>query len=159
MRSRRGYIEKIVLLLLIFAMILPGMAFGQDNIYMSVEETAQELAGILLDTYGVTGLQYALVSEGNLVVSGTAGVFSKSEETPLTNETMFGIGSVSKMFTTVAIMQLQDQGKLDLDEAVVNYIPEFRMNDERYRDITVRMLLNHSSGLMGSTYINGVLCF
>ena len=69
----------------------------------------------------------------------------------------YGIGSVSKTFTAIAVMQLADDGKLELDTPVVHYLPEFRMADERYREITVRMLLNHTSGLMGSLYHNGIL--
>lgn len=74
---------------------------------------------------------------------------SKAEEE--TKDVVCNIGSVSKTFVTVAALQLVDAGKLDLDEPVVTYIPEFTMKDERYKDITVRMLMNHSSGLMGTT--------
>ena len=59
------------------------------------------------------------------------------------------IGSVSKVFCVTAAMQLAEQGKLDLDAPVTDYIKEFKMQDERYKDITVRMLMNHTSGLMG----------
>lgn len=62
------------------------------------------------------------------------------------------IGSVSKVYVTTAAMQLVDQGLIDLDSPVTDYIPEFTMADERYHDITVRMLMNHTSGLMGSVY-------
>jgi len=72
-------------------------------------------------------------------------------------DTVYSIGSVSKMYVSTAIMQLVDQGKIDLDEKVVTYIPEFQMADERYKDITVRMLLNHTSGLMGTTYADSFL--
>jgi CubicO group peptidase (beta-lactamase class C family) len=67
---------------------------------------------------------------------------------------IYGIGSVSKMFTAAAVMKLSDEGLLDLDAPLVRYIPDFTMADARYREITPRMLLNHSSGLMGSTGIN-----
>lgn len=59
------------------------------------------------------------------------------------------IGSISKVFCVTAAMQLAEQGKLDLDAPVTDYIKEFKMQDERYKDITVRMLMNHTSGLMG----------
>lgn len=68
-----------------------------------------------------------------------------------TDDTLICIGSVSKMFATTAVMQLIDEGKVELDAPVTEYIPEFRMADERYKDITVRMLMNHTSGLMGTT--------
>lgn len=67
------------------------------------------------------------------------------------------IGSISKVFVSVAAMQLVDEGKLDLDEPVVTYLPEFEMEDPRYRQITVRMLMNHRSGLMGTTYADSFL--
>lgn len=64
---------------------------------------------------------------------------------------LYGIGSVSKVFTAAAVMKLVDEGKIDLDKPLTAYIPEFVMADERYMQITPRMLLNHSSGLMGMT--------
>lgn len=67
-------------------------------------------------------------------------------------ESIYGVGSVSKMYGTAAIMRLSEQGRVDLDAPVTTYLPEFRMADERYKTITVRMLLNHSSGLIGTTY-------
>ena len=67
---------------------------------------------------------------------------------------LYGIGSVSKVFTAAAVMKLVDDGLLDLDEPLVTYMPDFTMADERYTLITARMLLNHSSGLMGMTAIN-----
>lgn len=66
--------------------------------------------------------------------------------------TVSAIGSVSKVYCTTAAMQLYDKGLLDIDAPVTEYIPEFEMADERYKDITVRMLMNHTSGLMGMIY-------
>ena len=70
---------------------------------------------------------------------------------------IYGIGSVSKMYATTAVMQLVEEGKVELDGPVTDYIPNFRMADERYKDITVRMLMDHTSGIMGSTHTNGML--
>ena len=70
---------------------------------------------------------------------------------------ILNIASVSKMFVTTAVMQLVDQGKVELDAPVTDYITDFTMADERYKDITVHMLMNHTSGLMGSVYGGGIL--
>lgn len=70
---------------------------------------------------------------------------------------LYGIGSVSKVFTASAVMRLSDFGLVDLDAPVTEYIPEFTMADERYTEITPRMLLNHSSGLYGMTDNNALL--
>lgn len=67
-------------------------------------------------------------------------------------DTICNVGSVSKTYVTTAVLQLVDQGLVDLDEPVVTYLKDFRLADERYKNITVRMLMNHSSGMMGSTF-------
>ena len=53
-------------------------------------------------------------------------------------------------------MVLVDDGKVKLDENVTAYLPDFTMADPRYKDITVRMLLDHTSGLPGTTWSNSI---
>lgn len=125
--------------------------------YSDVIQQAQVKANMLTAYYGETSVQYALIDNGEIVISGHSGVYSKDSSTALTDETMYGIGSVSKIFTSVAVMQLAEQGKIDLDTPVFKYIPEFKMKDARYKKITVRMLLNHSSGIMGTSLSNAML--
>lgn len=120
-------------------------------------DTVEDISHALTETYGADSLQYALLDHGEIVKSGTSGVYSRSENKLLTNEHMYGMGSVSKMYTTAAVMSLVDKGKINLDEPVTTYLPSFKMADERYKNITVRMLLNHSSGLDGSSFRNGFL--
>lgn len=69
-------------------------------------------------------------------------------------QTAFNVGSIGKLFTMTAALQLSERGLLKLDAAVSEYLPQFHMADARYRDITVRMLLNHSAGFPG-TYLHG----
>lgn len=79
-------------------------------------------------------------------------VTEKKEEADL-----YGIGSISKIITAAAVMKLCDMELLELDKPVQEYLPEFTMADNRYEQITVRMLLNHSSGLAGMTDNNAQL--
>ena len=62
-----------------------------------------------------------------------------------TDERVYCLASVSKVYVTAAVMQLVDQGLVDLDAPVTEYIPDFTMADPRYTEITVRMLMNHTS--------------
>lgn len=87
------------------------------------------------------------------VPAGAEGVGVQAAAEPL----MYGIGSTSKVVTAAAVMRLADEGKLDLRKPLIAYIPEFEMADERYRRITPEMLLDHSSGLPGSTLNNAML--
>lgn len=71
---------------------------------------------------------------------------------PLTPNTVFQLASVSKQFTAMAIMMLQEQGKLSYEDTVQQFIPDFP-----YNGITVRHLLNHRSGLPNYTYFSDQL--
>ncbi len=75
----------------------------------------------------------------------------------LNDEYVYCVGSVSKVYSTAAVMQLVDEGKVSLDAPVTDYIPNFKMADSRYKDITVRMLMNHTSGIQGTTYVGPFL--
>ncbi|WP_297421907.1 serine hydrolase [Clostridium sp.] len=157
--------KRPIILLVVFLVILLTLTFGNkvksvfnlinstgkiDSDYSTISADEKEKATTLVNDYnkGITSVQYAMMDNGKLVVSGSSGVYSKNSDIPITSDTMYGIGSVSKTFTAAAIMKLVDMKKIDLDKPVVDYIPDFTMEDERYKKITTRMLLNHSSGIM-----------
>ncbi len=164
-KCKRWIRTGIAVILLLTMAVLPVNAGASANwrtasaasIYDDVEKQAQTSARLLTALYGATSVQYALMDQGEIVVSGQAGVYSKEDKKLPDKENMYGIGSISKMFTAAAVMQLADSGKVKLDKPVVQYLPEFKMADQRYKKITVRMLLNHSSGLLGSTFSNAML--
>lgn len=120
-------------------------------------EFARKKATLLTALYGLDSVQYALIEEGEITVSGSAGYTNKAKKEQANNSTMYGIASISKIFTTTAIMQLVEEGKVNLNAPVTTYIKEFQMADERYKNITVKMLLNHSSGIQGGSLNNALL--
>lgn len=108
--------------------------------------TAFTMTALAADkTEGAASHSVKAVSSENLV----------SEERQPT-PSLYGIGSVSKVYTAGAIMKLAQDGLVNLDGPLTEYLPDFYMEDARYRDITLRMLLNHTSGLQGSVYTNSV---
>lgn len=146
--------RSIAALFLALTLLVPAWADGEPTARASSADAA---AAAALQAGEAVSLRYALVENGKVTLSGGTGVYSRSENRALTPDILYGIGSVSKIYTTAAVMKLAEAGKLELDAPVVQYIPDFTMADERYRDITVRMLLNHSSGLMGTTSLNAFL--
>lgn len=132
---------------------LSGLA-GADT---ALSKSAKKKAAALVSLYGETSVQYAVMQNGELLLSNAYGTDDASKKTEVTTDSLYGIASISKIFTTTAVMQLAEEGKIDLDQPVVTYIPEFTMKDVRYKDITVRMLLNHSSGLLGGDLANALL--
>ncbi|RED55483.1 serine hydrolase domain-containing protein [Cohnella lupini] len=146
---------------LVAALLVPTEAIAaepsQGQAYVETQKAVAEKAALLTGTYGTTSVQYALIDQGRILVSGQSGKNDEEGKVPLTAKTTYGTGSTSKMFTTAAVMKLVDDGKIDLDNPVTAYVPEFKMKDERYKEITTRMLLNHSSGLQGSSFANSFL--
>ena len=130
---------------------------SQEVASKELEKIAAESAALLTNSYETTSVQYALIDNGKLILSGQTGKNDIEGKQPLTKDTLYGIGSTSKVYTAAAVMKLVDEGKIDLDVPVVRYIPEFKMKDKRYKRITPRMLLNHSSGIQGTTYNNSSL--
>jgi CubicO group peptidase (beta-lactamase class C family) len=95
---------------------------------------------------GLPGLAVAVVCNGRVVYQ--RGLGTAAPGLPVTAQTPFVIGSISKSFTSLAIMQLAERGKLSLDATVQQYVPWFRVNDpEASAKITVRHLLTHTSGI------------
>ncbi|MFJ7887774.1 serine hydrolase domain-containing protein [Lysinibacillus xylanilyticus] len=130
---------------------------NQEVASQELKKIAAEKAALLTKSYETTSVQYALIDNGKLILSGQTGKNDMNGKQPLTKDTLYGIGSVSKMYAAAAVMKLVDEGKVDLDGPVVHYVPDFEMKDERYKRITPRMLLNHSSGLQGTGYGNSFL--
>ncbi len=110
----------------------------------------EALAGFVTETaegFGVAGAA-AGVWQGGRGVFASHGVTSVENPLPVTPDTLFLIGSVTKTFTATAVMRLVADGKVALDAPVRRYVPELVLADERAADqITVLNLLNHTSGL------------
>lgn len=99
----------------------------------------------------IPGLSVGIVKDNKVIYLKGFGIADSSRR-PVKPETPFIIGSMSKSFTALAIMQLAEAGKIDLNSPVQKYIPWFRVADPNFSsEITVRELLNQTSGL--STYV------
>ena len=98
-------------------------------------------------TSGIPGLTAAVVHDGDVVYAGAHGVRRLGEDEELTPQHVFHFASVSKPFVATAIAQLVEQGKLNLEDPVTRSLPYFTLSDERFRDITIRQMLNHTSGM------------
>jgi CubicO group peptidase (beta-lactamase class C family)/D-alanyl-D-alanine dipeptidase len=93
-------------------------------------------------------LSIALVDDQKIVWARGFGFARPKEKVPATAETVYRVGSVSKLFTDIAIMQLVEQGKLDLDAPVTRYLPDFKPTNPFDKPITLRQFMAHRSGLV-----------
>src|SRR6185312_10464526 len=100
----------------------------------------------------VPGLTVGMLRDGEREIRAY-GVTSLETSYPARPDTLFPIGSIGKVYTTMLVMTLVDEGMLDLDVPVATYLPDLQLADEHARDtITLRQLLSHQSGLFGDYY-------
>jgi CubicO group peptidase (beta-lactamase class C family) len=121
-----------------------------------IAEAGRKSAEKVLKTTGGSALTAAIVDENGLVWTEQFGFAEKTGGAKPKADTMFGIGSVSKMFATVSAMILVDRKLVNLDAPLADYLPEFTMADPRYKNITVRMIINHTAGLPGADLRNAL---
>jgi CubicO group peptidase (beta-lactamase class C family) len=119
-----------------------------------VAKAAAALAGIdevidaALEDWKTPGLGLAVVVDGRVALASGYGLRDVENELPVTENTLFAIGSSSKAFTTLAMGLLADEGELDWDEPVASYLPGFKLYDDyATTHLTPRDMVCHRSGL------------
>ncbi|HSG17318.1 MAG TPA: serine hydrolase domain-containing protein [Anaerolineae bacterium] len=106
----------------------------------------------VLEKRGVPGAVVGIMHEGETQAAGV-GVTNVDHPLPVTAETLFQIGSITKTFTATAMMRLVEMGKLDLDVTVRTYVPAFKVADESASArATIRHLLTHMAGWFGDYF-------
>lgn len=95
----------------------------------------------------VPGLSVGVVYNNEVIYTKGFGVKNVDTKEPIDENSLFHMASVSKTFVATGIMQLVQQGKIHLDKYVIEYLPYFKLKDDRYKKITIRQLLTHISGM------------
>ncbi|WP_279401235.1 serine hydrolase domain-containing protein [Piscibacillus salipiscarius] len=104
-----------------------------------------------LDQNGLPGAAVVIVKDGELIYE--KGYGHDSEGNQLTANTKIGLASGTKPFTAFAVLQLVDEGKVELDEPITSYLSNLTISDNRWDQVTVRHLLSHTSGLPNPTIV------
>jgi len=100
-----------------------------------------------MDSLNIPGLSIAIINDSKVVYHQTFGYANLKEKKPVTNKTIFEGASMSKSVFAFFVMKYVEEGKLDLDKPLYQYLsyPDIEY-DERYKKITARMVLSHRSG-------------
>ncbi len=99
---------------------------------------------IIMEKFKVPGLSYALIEGSKIIHTNAIGSRDYYKQIACDPDTLFGIGSVSKSFTCLAILQLHEIGELNIDDPITKYLP---ITLEQADKITIRHLMTHSSGI------------
>ncbi len=119
------------------------MAYSPDRI-AAFEQYLEQI----MQAYAAPGMVVALAEHGQISYAQSFGVRDLETAAPVDTETIFGLASVTKSFTALAIMQLADQGLLSPHDPVFRYLPEFKLPGGAATDaVTIHHLLTHTAGL------------
>ncbi len=134
---------------------LPAPTPAEVNLLPAdVQTTVENVVGFMMDDSHTPGLAVGIVQDGQPIYAQGFGVATAGGDQPVTAQSIFQVMDMTHVFTAAAAMQLVEQGKLDLDEPVVEVLPYFQLDDERYKQITMRHLLTESAGLPEMDWFN-----
>jgi CubicO group peptidase (beta-lactamase class C family) len=154
---RMGYLLLLLIACISFSRVRANADVPNDrDLYSEVDQyIASEM-----DELKIPGLEVAIVNKDLVVYTQGYGIADASRR-PVTAQTPMILGSLTKGFTALAVVQLNEAGKVDLDSPITAYVPWFRMSDysadipsNAWQQITVRQLLNHNSGISEYTGVS-----
>jgi len=130
-------------------LLISVLAYGQvDSTDLIVQKIMKE--------QNIVGLSLAVIKNGQPLVNKGYGLANAEHNVPVTAETVIRLGSISKQFLTTAILKLQEEGKLSIEDSVHLFFPDA---PETWRPIRVKHLMSHTSGLKreGPAYNNSII--
>jgi D-alanyl-D-alanine carboxypeptidase len=134
----------------VFGVILCVLLFFAP--YASRAEEVDELIKTQMAEHKIPGLALAIVQEGKSIKTAAYGFANLELSVPVTPDTVFEIGSITKQFTAASILLLAQDGKLSVDDKIGRYLSPI---PETWQEITVRHLLTHTSGIKSYTGLGG----
>lgn len=143
----------------------PGARMGAEGVFGSdaqgVKDERELTAKVsqILNRWPAVGFALGVVREGRLVYFHGHGLADIASHTPVTEDTVFRIGSITKTITAIAVMQLWEQGRIDLDAAANDYLRSYKLVPAKasFRPATVRQLLTHTAGIPEQAHPLGLL--
>ena len=147
-------IKKAFVVALSTVMLLSGVnvkaAEKDKSVSAAFEEHADTFFEEKMKEYKIPGAAVAVVEDGEVVFEKSYGFSDMEKKTAFSDNTTFRIASITKTFTATALLQLVEQGKVELDEDIRTYLPELEIKNSYDVPVTVENLLNYTSGIDSS---------
>ncbi len=134
----------------LFIILTSQLSFAQIKTFSNNTINKKEFENKLLkamDSLDVNGMSIAVINNGKIVYNKGFGYSNVKSGKRITNSTYFEAASLSKPVFCLFVLKLANQGKINLDKPVHEYLPSDNISDERYKKITARMVLSHTTGL------------
>ncbi|UCC39731.1 MAG: beta-lactamase family protein [Candidatus Aminicenantes bacterium] len=141
----------LAIIFISFCCTQPDEPSGEDiikgNLGPEIETKLESMIKNVIEAYDLPGLAIGIVMDNEIAYARGFGFKNIDKSWPITSKTLFHMASISKPFVATAIMQLVEQDKINLEAPVTTYLPYFKLNDERYKEITIQQMLSHVSGM------------
>jgi CubicO group peptidase (beta-lactamase class C family) len=141
MKKSAGFI------ILLTILITTNTAFARTGTPNKLHEKLDQVIRQYQKVQQVPGIAVGVLKGSDIIYAKGFGVKSLDTKEPVTARSLFHMASVSKPFVATAIMQLVEKGKVKPEGKLVDYLPYFKMDDERYKSITIEQMLGHISGI------------
>lgn len=147
----KNYLLTLNILVLLIVQSCSGQNFEQKiEAPKSTNSFAEKVDSIIakkMNAYNIPGLSIGIVENDTIVYAKGYGIKDINNKGVVTNNTNFHTASISKLLTAQAIMILVQENKISLENKLVDIIPEINYEDDSVKNITIKSLLNHTSGL------------
>lgn len=136
----------LAVLAILTTLIAPALAQDRDTRLKAAYERLDTLAAREMRNNGIPGMSLALTDRNGLLYAKTYGYADTKLRKPVTADTEFEIGSISKSFTAISLLQLSEAGKFDPHQPITKYLPWFSIHSD-YAPITGHDVMTHTAGL------------
>ncbi len=150
--SRRNFLStsaKSALAVTVLRSVAPARVLAQAPAVQPLFARLDEYVARHMRETGAPGMMLTIANRDGLIRASTYGYADTKANLRVTPETMFEIGSVSKSFVGLCLLQLHDEGKLDFNKPIVQYLPWLKINS-KFEAITTHHILSHTGGLPGA---------
>ena len=151
----RRLIALLALAVILGALLPPVTPASSQTAVRASQDRIDAYVHERMAAWSIPGLSLAIVEDGQVTLTRGYGLADKDQNRPMTPQTPVAVGSATKPLTATAIMQLVEAGQVELDAPVTRYLPWFNLDDPRAAEITVRQMLNHTSGIPASASLTG----
>ncbi len=144
--AHHGRMLRFRLAALVVAVVFAAQVAAADGFPAVLDRHLDPFVTDRMRAWDTPGLSLAIVHDGAEAVTRGYGFADREAERPMTDATLVVLGSTTKAFTALAVMQLVERGLIDLDASPTRYLPWFRTPEGRQDELTIRQLLSHSAG-------------
>ena len=138
------------LLLILYLIFLTITINAQNNNnYSELIKECEDFIIQKMESDNIVGVSAAIIIDGSVIWSNGFGYADKENKVPMTVNTVVNIGSITKTFTALALMQLQEKGLLNINQPLNKYLPQFnpKTRGENLKQLTIKSVITHCSGI------------